>query len=65
MALEATLPVLEAAAPWSGDTTADAATAHAARRAMIGRAPLASAPRARVLEAVPPFAFLAMPEQDL
>ena len=57
-----TLPLLGEAAPWSRDATADAA---AQRRTLVGRAPLPGEPRSRVLEAVPAFAFLAMPEQDL
>jgi hypothetical protein len=65
MTREESLAVLGHAAPWSGDATADAATAGATRRAMVGRAPLPGELRTRVLEAVPPFAFLAMPEQDL
>jgi hypothetical protein len=60
-AFEATLPMPGEAAPWADDTTADAT----ARIRDIGRAPLPGAPRRRVLEPVPPFAFLAMPEQDL
>ena len=60
-AFEQTLPVRGDAAPWAQDATADAAVgAHE-----IGRAPLPGTPRQRVLEPVPAFAFLVMPEQDL
>jgi hypothetical protein len=60
-AFEQTLPALGNTAPWAQDATTDAA----ARARDVGRAPLPGTPRERVLEAVPPFAFLAMPEQDL
>jgi hypothetical protein len=60
-AFEQTLPALGNAAPWVDDASANAG----AHGHDVGRAPLPGTPRERVLEAVPPFAFLAMPEQDL
>jgi hypothetical protein len=62
MAPEDGLPLLADAAQWALDGAADTA---AQQRTPISRAPLPGAPRPRVLEAVPEFAFLAMPEQDL
>jgi hypothetical protein len=62
VALTETLPLLGEAAPWTRDATANAA---AERRILVGRAPRPGESRSRVLEAVPAFAFLAMPEQDL
>jgi hypothetical protein len=58
---EATLPGLGHTAPWARDATTDVAP----RRRDVGHAPLPGAPRQRMLEPVPPFAFLAMPEQEL
>jgi hypothetical protein len=62
MVLEETLFVLGDVAPLARDGTAEAA---AQGRIHLGSAPLRPSPRTRVFEAVPEFAFLAMPAQDL
>ena len=60
MGLEDTLPVLDDPAAWALEGTADSA---AQQRTGILRG--RGRHRPRLLEAVPEFAFLAMPEQDL
>jgi hypothetical protein len=60
MAAAQTMSLADDAGSWALDL-ADVAE----QRTRIAHAPLPGAPRPRVLEAVPPFAFLAMPEQRL
>ena len=60
MGFEDTLPVLDDSAAWALEGTGDAYTQ---QRTGILRAQGRHQPR--MLEAVPEFAFLAMPEQDL